>query len=218
MPRARLCTRVCGRTGRSFCFLLRPLLQALFTVFSSYFAMAASEPGYSLSYRTVRLPFGDLRMTALLECCARGLVQELARELEAARHAGGLSVELAVVDDWAGSSPLHWAAYAGSAEAIDMLIAVGAQPSTTNTVDGSQPLHLAARYGRPAAARALLYHGADVNAINNYGNTPLHEVCYKVQIPVALTAEVLLSAAARLDIYNNSACRLLPSASTGSRA
>ena len=112
--------------------------------------------GYNLSFRTVRLPFGNLRMTALLEACARAKEQEVMEALAAASAAGGLELELSTVDDWAGSSPLHWAAYAGSAESIDVLVKYGAVPSVTNAIDGSQPLHLAARYGRPAAAHALL--------------------------------------------------------------
>jgi ankyrin repeat protein len=38
---------------------------------------------------------------------------------------------------------------------------------------GFTPLHLAAQEGSVEAARILLDHGAVVDAVNNFGNTPL---------------------------------------------
>ncbi|XP_062505019.1 ankyrin-3-like [Corticium candelabrum] len=40
--------------------------------------------------------------------------------------------------------------------------------------DGNQPLHLACKRGHTSASLFLLSHGADVNALNEYGQTPLH--------------------------------------------
>lgn len=109
-------------------------------------------------------------------------------------------MELSARDDWAESSPLHWAAYAGSDASIHALIEHGCKVTVVNSIDGSIPLHLAARYGRAAAAAALLHHDAPTSATNKYGNTPLHECCYKGQ---AHTAEVLLKAGASAEVYND---------------
>lgn len=39
----------------------------------------------------------------------------------------------------------------------------------------STALHFAAVNGREEAVRVLIAHGANVNAVNTFGNTPLHE-------------------------------------------
>ena len=67
------------------------------------------------------MPFGRLMMTSMLAACARGdtdTVLEVLRETRAAHGAAGVEAELAAVDDWAGSSPMHWAAYSGSRELV----------------------------------------------------------------------------------------------------
>lgn len=171
-------------------------------------AETESAPGspsdYVLHFKQVPLPFGMLRMTNLLEACARGEGDRVAAELEHIFGAGGrqaVDLELVATDDWAASSPLHWAAYAGSAACIDLLVEANADPSLVNQRDQSQPLHLAARYGHPAAAQALLDRSADVDAVNQRGNTPLHECCAKAESASVL--EVLLRARASLEAYND---------------
>jgi len=66
--------------------------------------------GYGLKWHQVSLPFGLLRMTMLLESCARG--EEVLVKAELARIKGlgqeAVDAELAATDDWASSSPLHW--------------------------------------------------------------------------------------------------------------
>ena len=66
--------------------------------------------GYGLKWHQVSLPFGLLRMTMLLESCARG--EEVLVKAELARIKGlgqeALDAELTATDDWASSSPLHW--------------------------------------------------------------------------------------------------------------
>ena len=56
---------------------------------------------------------------ALLEACARGFHPDCEATLEVIRAAHGeeaLDDELCAVDDWMGGAPLHWAAFANSAE------------------------------------------------------------------------------------------------------
>ena len=162
-----------------------------------------SGDGHTLHWHQVPLPFGMLQMTMLLESCARGEEARVAAELERFKGLGQavLEAELAATDDWAGSSPLHWAAYAGSAACVHLLIDAGARHTATSLRDSSQPLHLAARFGHQAAARALLEHGANVDAVNTRGNTALHECCAKVNSSGVV--ETLLRARASLEVYND---------------
>ena len=90
-------------------------------------AVAAAHPSglavqdYSPTYYSVRMLNMELRMTELLEVCARGFADDCESALEQIQSHGGehaLESELSAVDDWAGSSPLHWSAYANSAECI----------------------------------------------------------------------------------------------------
>ena len=159
--------------------------------------------GHTLHWHQVSLPFGMLQMTMLLESCARGEEARVAVELERFKGLGQavLEAELAATDDWAVSSPLHWAAYAGSAACVHMLVEAGARHTATSRRDSSQPLHLAARFGHQAAARALLEHGAEVDAVNARGNTALHECCAKVNSSGVV--ETLLRARASLEVYND---------------
>lgn len=159
--------------------------------------------GHCPSWHQVSLPFGLLQMTMLLESCARGEEARVAAELERLKGLGqaALDAELCATDDWASSSPLHWAAYAGSAACVHMLIEAGAKHSATNARDVSQPLHLSARQGHQAAAQALLDGGADVNAVNARGNTALHESCASLE--GSGVVETLLRARTNLEIYND---------------
>ena len=106
------------------------------------------------------------------------------------------------VDDWAGSSPLHWAAFAATGTAcVRLLIAEKAQVEVTNARDASCPLHLAARYGRTETAKVLVTEGgANVDAANNLGNTPLHEGSFQGH---AETADALCVHHADLECVNN---------------
>jgi ankyrin repeat protein len=74
-----------------------------------------------------------------------------------------------------GSTPLHYAAMNGQAEAVELLHKLGAEVNATNN-NGETPLHLVAMWGKPEAAELLHKLGAEVNARNNYGETPLHLV------------------------------------------
>ncbi|CAM9419582.1 unnamed protein product [Ectocarpus fasciculatus] len=62
--------------------------------------------------------------------------------------------------DAEGSSPLHWAAYGGSAQVIDALAKAGACIDQPNS-EGASPLYVAAVWRHLGAALALLKYGAE---------------------------------------------------------
>jgi len=74
--------------------------------------------------------------------------------------------------DNANSSPLHWAAYSGSIEAFDFLIAQGSDINNQDK-DGSTPLHLAALTERKKIAGKLMKMGADYNIRDNNDRKPI---------------------------------------------
>lgn len=70
-------------------------------------------------------------------------------------------------------SELWWAANEGALDAVQDLLAQGADPNATD-VDGETPLHAAARLGDSDIVAVLLAHGADPGALALYDTTPLH--------------------------------------------
>ena len=172
---------------------------------------ASAEAPYKPLFRIVRMLNMELQMTDLLEACARGFPGDVSEMLDSIEESGeaAMTAELAAVDDWAGSSPLHWAAYANAAECIQLLLAAGASTDVLNAIDASTPLHLAGRYGSASATAALLAGGASVDLYNVRGNTPLHECCDGLALVVrtpgttARTAEQLLLARAAVDAYQS---------------
>ncbi len=71
-----------------------------------------------------------------------------------------------------GGTPLHYAAYAGHKELVELLITNGVDVNT-KTDDGFTPLHVAARQGRTETGEVLITKDADVNAKDDDGKTPL---------------------------------------------
>ena len=149
----------------------------------------------------VRLQFGELRMTQLAHFCALGDLDGARRSLSEAKASSTLESELVAKDDWAGSSPLHWAVYAGNVLLVKMLIEEGAHVTQTNDRDESMPIHLGARYGQSKVIEALLEARCSCDVTNNLSNTPLHECASQGQ---ERTAKVLLLAKADLEAMNSS--------------
>ena len=149
------------------------------------------------------MPFGDLSMTFLMHACATGNTERVRQYLEPLKKdPEALEQELAAADDWAGSTPLHWAAFAGNARVVEMLLEVGAKVNQHNQRDASLPIHLAARYGKTACLIALADHSlgrACVNTCNKLGNTALHECAYEGR---AEGAEALIQRGARMETCN----------------
>lgn len=95
------------------------------------------------------------------------------------------------VDLW-GDTPLHGAASAGHAEAIQFMLAGGADVNAKDRF-GETPLNLAG--GCPEAIQLLLAAGADVNAKTNCDRTPLHSAAVggrpeAIQLLLAAGADV----------------------------
>ena len=69
-------------------------------------------------------------------------------------------------DGKSGSTPLLWAAVAGRAEAVELLIRRGADVNAVDR-DGGTPLHAAAFLGHEKTVDVLVRNGANVNAANS---------------------------------------------------
>jgi ankyrin repeat protein len=109
-----------------------------------------------------------------------------------------------------GATPLALAAEVNNLDAIKELVAGGADPNIPTTM-GSTPLMLAAgaatdvqrarsieeRDLAVGTARYLVEHGADVNAVGEFGWTPLHAAAYQGLTDVI---EFLVSKGAKLDV------------------
>ena len=72
-----------------------------------------------------------------------------------------------------GTTALHWAARAGDAELVQVLVYAGANVRATTRLGAYTPLMMAAQAGQPAAVAALIAGGADVKATSTTGTTPL---------------------------------------------
>ena len=74
-----------------------------------------------------------------------------------------------------GTTPLLIAAWRGTPETIDRLVAAGANVNEANApaAGASSPLHAAALNGKAENVAALLRHKADVSAKDAKGQTPL---------------------------------------------
>jgi len=80
--------------------------------------------------------------------------------------------DLVSTRDSTGRTPLHFAAYEGHEDVVELLLAHGADVNA-KADNGETPLHFAARKGYTNVVKLLWLHGADVDAKDNHGDTPL---------------------------------------------
>src|SRR6267142_81384 len=74
-------------------------------------------------------------------------------------------------------TPLHYAAFFGLHDAIELLAIADSQDLNSQSFyQNSTPLHLVAREGHVKVARFLVKRGADMEARDSSGRTPLHKV------------------------------------------
>ena len=146
--------------------------------------------------------FGHIRVTPLMKACVEGDLESVLSLLGEIEALGTMGAELSAGDDWWGSSPLHWAGYAGNAEVVEALLSAKSDPALKNSRGRALALHLAARYNTDPSGLEYLVAAAPetVNATNAVGNTPLHEAAYEGR---AANAESLLHAGSSVEIANH---------------
>ena len=69
--------------------------------------------------------------------------------------------------------PLHYAVFKIDVNTVNRLLGEGASPRQT-MADGQTPLHVAAECGLAAMCKFLLKNSAEVDALDNFGGSPLH--------------------------------------------
>eukprot|EP00903_Cladosiphon_okamuranus_P018105 g16662.t1 len=72
-----------------------------------------------------------------------------------------------------GTTPLMWAAGSNRLDAVEKLVAAGADLDMQSGSDGSTALHQAATEGHDKVMAALLLNGANAKVLSNNGRTPL---------------------------------------------
>lgn len=110
-------------------------------------------------------PNGILRSHSLLHIAvARGDMAEIEKHVNA-----GININVHAQD---GLTPLHWAV-AGPIEAMEKLLALGANPNATS-LEGATPIMNAVQSNKPDKLNLLLQSGADINYRDNRVFTALH--------------------------------------------
>jgi ankyrin repeat protein len=100
-----------------------------------------------------------------------------------------------------GFTPLHFAAFLGTAECAAVLLGVGADPAAVASGAMTvQPLHSAAASGNVEVARLLLDARAPVDATQSGGFTPLHEAAHRGNVELV---DLLLARGADITITND---------------
>ena len=82
------------------------------------------------------------------------------------------------MQDMHGNTPLTVAAAQGKLEALQALLAAGADPNVRRPKDRLTPLHLCANNGDVECLEVLLAGGAKVEARDADGDRPLHHLVY----------------------------------------
>jgi len=115
-------------------------------------------------------------------------------DMELVQHLLGLGASLQFKDEL-GYNVLHFAAFGGSVQCLQALLAQDGCPKLSETTpDGITPLHLAAALSEPGLVQAMLEAGADVHAKAASGHTALHGAA---EYGCLKSARILLEAGAR---------------------
>ena len=77
--------------------------------------------------------------------------------------------------DEQGNTPLHWACYNSSEEAINFLLSYMTDKKDINikNKDGKTPLHISILTEKPSLIKKLIKRGADINIKDKEGKTPI---------------------------------------------
>ena len=84
-----------------------------------------------------------------------------------------------------GQTALHWAAYRGNLNFVDLLLEAGIRLNIRDD-DGRTALYVAVENRRIAVIEQLIAAGADLNVTNNTGETVLHKACMSGNVELAL--------------------------------
>lgn len=103
------------------------------------------------------------------------------------------------IRDEQGGGALHVAAGSGHLEATQALLHAGFSVSEPDTRTGKFPLHWAVTRGTPEVVELLLRRGADVNARDQFGETPLHALARLDHWRTSAMAPLLLASGADLE-------------------
>lgn len=105
--------------------------------------------------------------------------------------------------DHNGASALDWAAGAGHAECVELLLTHSAGGVLASRRDGRGPAHQAARFGHPAVLEHLLENGVSVESRTTTGVTMLMLASYGGHVAAC---ELLLRHGAQLQARNSFDC------------
>lgn len=115
---------------------------------------------------------------SLHRCAKEGDVHQL-KALLRTMDCTGIAAKLATLDS-DGWTPLHYAAVSSSTAALQELLVAGhgkAEVLNMRSREGQTALHFAVVWECPDHVELLLKAGADVDAVNEFGATPLHWAC-----------------------------------------
>jgi ankyrin repeat protein len=119
---------------------------------------------------------------AVIAAVKAGNSQEVRRLLDGGMDVNGRDRERS-------ATPLHWAAFSGSTEVGELLIARGADVNAKDR-SGFTPLHFAAYQDDRAVAELLIRSGAQVNAGGTAGITPLQKAIERLALSNATSHQV----------------------------
>ena len=102
--------------------------------------------------------------------------------------------------DKEGGTLLHWAAYKGNLNVVQILLAAPNIEVHKTNIDGATPLHTAAQNGHTSVVQALLEKNAEIDKCNAYGSTALIVAAHLGRLEAVQT---LLLAGANPDITTN---------------
>lgn len=177
---------------------MRILLIFILLVAAALGAIAVSPQVDGICLVQKTLHFGDeehRRWACLHYAAARGDLEALEWIL-----AEGGDVD---VRNGAGRTPLAEAAKRGRLEAVRTLLDHGAEIDVYDTRSGFTPLHLAAEDNRAAVVRRLLASGANVNARNQWNQTPLWQAAWQDWHGNTEVAHTLVAHGAAVDVADD---------------
>nr|XP_039255448.1 ankyrin repeat domain-containing protein 10-like [Styela clava] len=123
-------------------------------------------------------------------------------DIDALRRAWAVTShdQLRAEDKFYGWTPIHWAAYFGKTQCLDVLLAFGVGANLSTTKFKQTPCHIASFGGHPKCLVKLLRSGANFHAQDYLGETPIHKAARVGNIEAI---GVLLTNGSRVNLCNN---------------